>query len=268
MRRLYEWKLMNPQVNNNSSTDNTSRAKEYNQLLTQIRTEKVFTYDASDVRQFNNKTLDVNLKRNGRVVCGLSIVYRPAGPNYVVIIYDSEDTEIFKTVCSTFEDVLDYLIDNGIIEDKSFYSSTNAEALTEWKYMNPPASSNSNNNTAGKSSTLNYPSQEEKFKKLLAQIDKEKRYTYNIILLNDNALVLELILDSTRKITIALVYKPFTSPPGWKVGVNNNIPLDYKDWNEVLDVFEVPGIIKDISSLKESVSSIAEEFEVYNNLWK
>ena len=262
MRRLYEWKLMSPQVNNNSAT--TSRAKEYNQLLTQIRTEKVFTYDASGIRQFNNKTLDINLKQNGKVVCGFSIVYRPDRPNYVVIIYDSEDTEIFKTICNTFEDVLDYLIDNGIIKDKSFYSSTSTGALQEWKPMNPPINNSSTSHTAAS----NFSSYKQKFEELLKQLDKEKKYTYNTILLNDNALVLELIMDSTRKITIALVYKPFTNPPVWKVGINNLTPVDYKDWNEVLDVFEVPGIINDVSSLKESFSSsIVEEFKEYASMW-
>ena len=131
--------------------------------------------------------------------------------------------------------------------------------LYEWKPMNPQGS-----NTT---STSKVPSYKEKFKELLAQIDKEKKFTYNVLALTDNALVIELALDAARKITIATVYKPYTSPPAWKVGVNNLTPLDYKDWNEVLDVFEIPGIIKDVSSLKESVSSIVEEFEVYNNLW-
>ena len=50
--------------------------------------------------------------------------------------------------------------------------------------------------------------------------------------------------------------------------VGNGKGVDYKDWNEVLEIFEIPGIIKDISSLKESFkSSIAEDFELYENLW-
>ena len=142
--------------------------------------------------------------------------------------------------------------------------------LYEWKPMNPQVNNNNSSTATGNmaassaSSTKSFPSQEEKFKKLLAQIDKEKKFTYNIILLNDNALVFELIMDSTRKITMAIIYKPFTSPPGWKVGVNNLTPLDYKDWNEVLDVFEVPGIIKDVSSLKESLK---EELSIPSKLY-
>ena len=136
--------------------------------------------------------------------------------------------------------------------------------LYEWKPMSPSTNNSSTSNTAAS----NFSSYKQKFEGLLKQLDKEKKYTYNVNTLTDNALVLELIMDPTRKITISLVYKPYTSPPVWKVRINNLATLDYKDWNEVLDVFEVPGIIDDISSLKESVSSIAEEFETYNNLWK
>lgn len=129
--------------------------------------------------------------------------------------------------------------------------------LTEWKLMNP---SNTNNNT----STKNFPDQTERYKKLLAQIDKEKRFNYEVITLTDNALVFHLNIDSSKFITIAIVYKPYTNPPVWRLGINGNKTVDYKTWNDVLDVLEV--IIKDISSLKES--SISEDFELYENLWK
>ena len=276
MRRLYEWKLMNPQVsNNNSSTGNvtvgSSSAKNfpsqignYNKILTAIRTEKVFTYSPDNINRLSDRILDVDLEYKGKRERGLSIVYRPDRPNYVVITYDADDNETSKDVCASFEEVLDALVYEGIIKDKTLCES--AEELKEWKYMNPPAN---NNSTTSGSSSGNFPNQEERYKKLIAQIDKEKKFSYKVLHLNDNALVFELIMDSTRKISIAIVYKPYTNPPVWKVGINNNPPVDYIDWNELLEVFEVPGIIKDISSLKESFSSsIAEEFEAYNNLWK
>ncbi len=128
------------------------------------------------------------------------------------------------------------------------------------------AASNVNNN----SSTTNYPNQTERYKKLLAQIDKEKRFKYTITLLTDNALVFNLIdpLNSNKTIAIAIVYKPYTTPPIWRMGVGDRPTVDYKDWNELLEIFETPGIIKDISSLKESFeSSVAEDFELYENLW-
>ena len=135
--------------------------------------------------------------------------------------------------------------------------------LLEWKYMNQQTNMTNN-------STVD---QTERYKKLLAQIDKEKKFTYDLIKLNDNTLVFILIdsNDHNKITTVAIVYKPYTNPPIWKLGVNGNTPVDYTDWNEVLEVFEVPGIIKDISSLKESldnnIPSILEDFETYNNLW-
>jgi hypothetical protein len=76
-------------------------------------------------------------------------------------------------------------------------------------------------------------------------------------------------LNDNKKTAIAIVYKPWTNPPVWVMTVGSGARVtgvDYKDWNEILEVFEVPGIIKDISSLKES--SVAEDFELYENLWK
>ena len=139
--------------------------------------------------------------------------------------------------------------------------------LLEWKYMNQPTAATMA--TGNKASTGNFPSQEERYKKLLAQIDKEKRFYYEVITLTDNALVFNLIdpLNKDKTIAIAIVYKPWTTPPVWVMAVSSGKGVDYKDWNDVLEILEVPGIIKDTSSLKEAGSSIAEEFETYNNLW-
>ena len=143
--------------------------------------------------------------------------------------------------------------------------------LYEWKLMNPPASNSTASTTAvsNNPSTGNYPSQEERYKKLLAQIDKEKQFDTSIITLNDNALVFNLVDPNDKnKITpIAIVYKPYTSPPHWVMAVGKGYGVEYKDWNELLEIFEIPGVIKDISSLKESVSSIAEEFKAFSNMW-
>ena len=144
--------------------------------------------------------------------------------------------------------------------------------LYEWKHMNPPASNSTASTTAvsNNPSTGNHPSQEERYKKLLAQIDKEKKYTYDLLLLNDQTLAFELYLNpvNNKATMIAIVYNPVVNQPVWRMRVGDGTPVEYKDWNELLEIFEIPGIIKDISSLKESVSSMAEEFEVYNNLWK
>jgi hypothetical protein len=143
--------------------------------------------------------------------------------------------------------------------------------LYEWKdaqgntinLNNKTSSTTSNTNNT---TTRNFPDQTERYKKLLAQIDKEKRFTYEVITLTDNALVFHLNIDSSKFITIAIVYKPYTNPPVWRLGIDGNKTVDYETWNDVLDVLEV--IIKDISSLKESFkSSMAEDFELYENLW-
>ena len=93
MRRLYEWKYMNPPtVNNNSSTANTtvgssstknfpSQIENYNKILTALRTEKVFTYSPNNINRLSDRILDVDFEYMGKREIGLSIVYRPDGPN-------------------------------------------------------------------------------------------------------------------------------------------------------------------------------------------
>ena len=146
--------------------------------------------------------------------------------------------------------------------------------LLEWKYMNQQTNTTTSTiTTNNKASAGSFPSQEERYKKILAQLSKENKYPYTVSTLTDNALVFEIELDavSHKTITVAIVYKPYTNPPVWQLTVNNRTTVDYKDWNEVLEVFEFPGIINDISSLKEprdiSMVSVAEDFETYNNLW-
>lgn len=143
--------------------------------------------------------------------------------------------------------------------------------LFEWKDAKGNKINLNNKTSSTSTSTMNYPSQKERYKKLLVQIDKEKRFNYEVLTLTDNALVFNLInpVDSDKVIAVAIVYKPYVNPPVWKMGVGNGKGFDYNDWNEILEIFNVPGIKKDISSLKESFkSSIAEDFELYENLWK
>ena len=148
--------------------------------------------------------------------------------------------------------------------------------LLEWKYMNQQTNTTTNNSTptaSNKTSTGSNQDQTERYKKLLAQIDKEKNYKYDLLLLNDQTLAFELDINPVNNKTtmIAIVYNPAVNPPVWRMRVGNGTPVEYRDWNDILEVFEIPGIIKDISSLKESLNtnatSIVEDFETYNNLW-
>ena len=138
--------------------------------------------------------------------------------------------------------------------------------LLEWKYMNQQTNTTANN----KPSTVD---QTDRYKKLLAHIDKENNYKYDVLLLNDQTLAFELDINpvNNKATMIAIVYNPVVNQPVWRMRVGNGTPVEYKDWNELLEIFNIPGIIEDISALKESldnnVPSIVEDFEIYNNLW-
>lgn len=142
--------------------------------------------------------------------------------------------------------------------------------LLEWKDAKGNKINLNNKTSSASTSTTNYPSQKERYKKLFAQIDKEKRFNYEVLTLTDNALVFNIFnsVNNNKVIAVTIVYKPYTDPPVWKMGVSNGKGFDYNDWNEILEIFNVSGIIKDISSLKESFnSSIAEDFKEYESMW-
>lgn len=137
--------------------------------------------------------------------------------------------------------------------------------LVEWKYMNPPV-----NNTNNSTSTNNYPSQEDNYKKVLAQMDSERKNSYTVNQLTDRILDIDLETNpiSHRTIKLSIVYKPYTTPPRYQINFNS-MGMAYTDWWDVLSALKTGGVIDDISSLTESLgASVANEFEIYNNLWE
>lgn len=139
MRRLLEWKYMNPQTNttasavsNKQTTNNyPSQEADYKKLLDQIDKENVFMYST---KKLTDRILEADLWYNVRVFQKISIVYYPYVPEYTIRIYDESGTEVSKTECKTFEEVLDVLIRNKIIKDKSFYSA--ASVAEEFEVYN------------------------------------------------------------------------------------------------------------------------------------
>ena len=141
--------------------------------------------------------------------------------------------------------------------------------LLEYKPFKPATQPVSN--TVTNTSANNFPSQEERYKKLVAQIEAENKYNCYTNLLTDRLLVLTLseLNNTSKKVAdIKLIYKPYTNPPAYHLTMDG-LQATYSDWNDILDTLKINNILDDISSLKESLeSSIADDFEVYNNLWE
>ena len=125
--------------------------------------------------------------------------------------------------------------------------------LLEWKYMNPPASNATTSNTT----TNNFPSQEERYKKLVAQVEAENKYNCYTNLLTDRLLVLTLseLNNTSKKVAdIKLIYKPYTSPPVYHLTVSG-LQATYSDWNDILETLKINNILTNISSLTEAINS-------------
>jgi len=131
--------------------------------------------------------------------------------------------------------------------------------LYEWKYMNPP-NNNTTNTQTNNSSTRNYPDQTANYKKLLAQIDSDKKYKYHIMLFTDR--IISLDLSPNCSLMIKIVFKPYV--PNYFVEIAGK---DYycKDYSEVLDLLVSKGIIKDKSLY--TASSLTEELRVPSKLY-
>ena len=112
------------------------------------------------------------------------------------------------------------------------------------------------------SSTGNYPSQEDRYKKLLAQIDADNICEYTVNQLTDR--ILDITVSTAKKsdTPIKIVYKPYVPCYTFIVYGREVNDLTYE---EILDLLEMAGIIKN-TNLCES-GSIAEDFRLYENLW-
>lgn len=137
--------------------------------------------------------------------------------------------------------------------------------LLEWKYMNPPTNNTAANNTSSNittntatttssSTSTSYPSQKDRYKKLIKQL--ERLYRVVVKDLTDSNLEADLTgLNTSRVVKILIIYDPSTTPPCYVIVVNNKRSTTYTDWNEVLELFEICGLIPDAKLCESKISS-------------
>ena len=107
------------------------------------------------------------------------------------------------------------------------------------------------NNAPSTSAPTNYPSQEKRYKSLLAQIDHDNICTYTVNELTDRILDLTLTTKLKKDISIKIVFKPYV--PNYLMEVAGR-SVNFDSYAEILDLFEVAQVIKD-RSLCEWVDS-------------
>lgn len=107
------------------------------------------------------------------------------------------------------------------------------------------------NNAPNAAAPANYPSQEKRYKSLLAQIDHDNICTYTVNELTDRILDLTLTTKLKKDISIKIVFKPYV--PNYLMEVAGR-SVNFDSYAEILDLFEVAQVIKD-RSLCEWVDS-------------
>jgi hypothetical protein len=155
-----------------------------------------------------------------------------------------------------------YVPKMGSPEYKSLTESVSSE-LNEWKYINPPKASqpvSSNQN--------NYPSQEDRYKRLLAQIDADGISAYTVHELNDT--VLDMTTDTkspsglmTYRLRLTITYYPDDDYYTLKWDTKEHRCEDFEDALKIL----IKNAVIVNTDLCESAGSIADDFKAYENLW-
>lgn len=138
------------------------------------------------------------------------------------------------------------------------------ESLTEW--VDGSGNKVNTNNTSQNISLaaqVNPLDQTARYKKLLAKIDSEKKFTYDIKELSTRVLAIVIDNELIRKF-VRIIYSPSKESYLVQISESPDVRCDY--WKTVLQVLVGAGIIKNTSESLDN-SSIAEDFKEYESLW-
>jgi hypothetical protein len=157
----------------------------------------------------------------------------------------------------------------GTPEYKDLMFEDSSNSFHEWvdsggKKVTTPSNISSQNNSQQNNSSLSPDpkDQTERYKKLLAKIDSEKKYTYQVKELSNR--LLSFVIDNEfKKQFIRILYSP--TREDYLVQYVGSHDMRCDNWKTVLQSLVGMGVIKDTS---ESLDiSYAEDFKLYENLW-
>jgi hypothetical protein len=140
------------------------------------------------------------------------------------------------------------------------------DLLMEWvdangKKVTTASSKNISNNSPA--TLVNSKDQTERYKKLLAKIDSEKKYTYKVKELSNRVLAIVIDSELIRKF-VRIIYSP--SKESYLVQISESPDVRCDAWKTALQVLVGAGIIKNTSESIDN-SSYADDFKLYENLW-
>ena len=110
---------------------------------------------------------------------------------------------------------------------------------------------------------VNSKDQTARYKKLLAKIDSEKKFTYDVKELSTRVLAIVIDNELIRKF-VRIIYSPSKESYLVQISESPDVRCDY--WKTVLQVLVGAEIIKNTSESLDN-SSMAEEFKEYESLW-
>ena len=171
---------------------------------------------------------------------------------------------VYQNNYDGYEEVLEiltgsymYLPDKGTKEYKELLT----ESLNEWQLMDTPKASQ-----PASSNQKNYLSQEERYKRLLAQINSDKTCSYTVNLLDDR--ILAITTNSAKgDLGVKIIFKPYVPCYLLQLTTKESVKeINCDDFEKVLDILLDAGLINN-TDLCESVDSMADDFKLYENLW-
>lgn len=172
-----------------------------------------------------------------------------------------DDKKLLQSSGKTWEkfvySISDYLALPLVTSDPDYQ-----ELLKEWVDTSGKKINISSQNSSP-AALVNSKDQTERYKKLLAKIDSEKKFTYDVKELSTRVLAIVIDNELIRKF-VRIIYSPSKESYLVQISESPDVRCDY--WKTVLQVLVGAGIIKNTSESLDN-SSMAEEFKEYESLW-
>lgn len=262
---LREWQYMNKPAANSNTTSAAGYKKRFEKLikyhidhasseLESITRKDIFNYSFRFSEHYDNGHHEFD-----RDI--IVIVDKNTDEFFISIFVDHKEVDSIQRIgYENFVKAIEpymFLPDGGTPE----YDDLLTESLNEWKYANPPKASQ-----PASSSQKNYPSQEDRYKRLLAQINSDKTCSYTVNLLDDR--ILAITINSAKgDLGFKIIFKPYVPCYLLQLTTKESVKeISCEDFEEVLDILLDAGLINN-TDLCESASSFADEFKLYENLF-
>ena len=248
-----------PAIKASSTIDYPSQKNNYEKLLKQIDSDKLFRKYTAD--RLDDRVVKLTLGNGVEV----SIIYKPYVPCYLVQV-DGEDM-----YCDRWEEVLKHLVIEGIIGDTT---------LCEWLDSKGNKINLNSSSTSQASSSTSTKTNKEKFKELTDYMIAHKGSLTSkaeVVRLDDGGFTYKENWYSSSgqdyTLTLLVGHSRFNSSWKFELYMDTSLVKEVQGdgWEKLLEELEVYFHVpkagaKEYKEICESYS-IADDFKAYENLW-